>query len=170
MALESNQQINVISLGKIDVLCLARRESDVTRSIFLPLFPCTPSVSSNRRDYACLDAFCSSRIGKEALCLCIDIIYLYVQTVLTFIGSAFIQTMLWYIRAIIHLSYRVVFFCMSAQERRDICSEFMVTSHTSLWFSFVSITKFICASVFVAASIWTPCCICYAVLHKWGEE
>lgn len=110
--------------------------------------------------------FVLSGSWRKLTVLCIDIIYSYVQSVLICVGSAFIQTMLWYIRTIAHLSYSVVFFCISAEEWRDICSKFTVVLHTSLWFSSVRNMKLVCASVFVPANTWMLCCI---LLHNFTQ-
>lgn len=63
LALEPTQQINIISLGKIDVLCLAKGVSGVTRSIPLLLslvsYQCLPIKGTTILVW---DTFCSSKI------------------------------------------------------------------------------------------------------------
>lgn len=75
LALEPTQQINIISLGKIDVLCLAKGVSGVTRSIPLLLslvpYQCLPIQGTT---ILVLDTFYSSKIPKKAPVLCTDIV------------------------------------------------------------------------------------------------
>ena len=124
---------NIISLGKIGVLCLAGRECGVTKNILPVLFPCTPPTSSDRRTVMVFRYFLFFQGARESSLSQAQTsrVCMYRQSWLSEVQLSYKPCLDKYEPPYFTFYGRLVSFCTSAEEWRGLSSGFWVVSHTA---------------------------------------